>query len=59
MQFLRLARSWKGAKVYVEGRISMNEWQDQSGAKRFGLAAMANYSRLVQIRPDIRDFPMP
>jgi hypothetical protein len=27
----------------------MNEWQDQSGAKRFGLVAIANYSRLVQI----------
>jgi single-stranded DNA-binding protein len=39
----------KGAKVYIEGRISMNEWQDQSGVKRFGLAAIANYSRLVQI----------
>jgi len=39
----------KGAKVYVEGRISMNEWQDQSGAKRFGLAAIANHSRLVAI----------
>jgi single-stranded DNA-binding protein len=39
----------KGCKIYIEGRISMNEWQDQSGAKRFGLAAIANHSRLVAI----------
>jgi single-stranded DNA-binding protein len=39
----------KGCKVYIEGRISMNEWTDQAGGKRFGLAAIANYSRLVQI----------
>jgi integrase/single-stranded DNA-binding protein len=39
----------KGAKVYVEGRISMSEWTRQDGAKRTGLSAIANFSRLVQI----------
>jgi single-stranded DNA-binding protein len=39
----------KGAKVYVEGRISLNEWEDQSGGKRTGLSAMVNFSRLVAI----------
>jgi single-stranded DNA-binding protein len=43
------ARFMKGCKIYVEGRINMNEWQDQAGGKRFGLAAIANYSRLVAI----------
>jgi single-strand DNA-binding protein len=32
----------KGARVYIEGRISLNQWDDQSGAKRAGLSAMAS-----------------
>jgi hypothetical protein len=33
----------------IEDRIAMNEWTGQDGAKRFGLAAIANFSRLVAI----------
>jgi single-stranded DNA-binding protein len=39
----------KGCKVYCEGRIALNEWEDQAGAKRTGLSAMVNYTRLVAI----------
>jgi single-stranded DNA-binding protein len=39
----------KGAKVYCEGRLRLNEWQGDDGKKRSGLAAIANYSRLVAI----------
>jgi single-stranded DNA-binding protein len=46
---LRAERYVKGVKVYIEGRISLNEWTGQDGAKRVGLACMANYSRLVAI----------
>jgi single-stranded DNA-binding protein len=39
----------KGVKIYVDGRISLSEWQDQAGAKRTGLSRLANLTRLVAI----------
>jgi single-strand DNA-binding protein len=39
----------KGARVYVEGRLSLNEWTGQDGEKRLGLSVMSWHCRLAQI----------
>jgi single-strand DNA-binding protein len=39
----------KGARVYVEGKISINEWTGQDGNKRHGLQAMSWHTRLSEI----------
>jgi single-stranded DNA-binding protein len=39
----------KGCRVYVEGRLSLDEWTGQDGAKRHGLSATAWHCRLSQI----------
>jgi single-stranded DNA-binding protein len=38
-----------GARVYVEGRLSINEWTGKDGAKRAGLSVMSWHCRLSQI----------
>jgi single-stranded DNA-binding protein len=52
----------KGARVYVEGRLSVNEWAGQDGAKRHGLSVMSWHRRLSAIgrnrpRKQKQDFP--
>jgi single-stranded DNA-binding protein len=39
----------KGARVYVEGSLSVSEWTDQAGGKRHGLSVMSWHCRLSQI----------
>jgi single-stranded DNA-binding protein len=39
----------KGARVYVEGRLSINEWTGQDGAQRHGLSVLSWHCRLAQI----------
>ena len=39
----------RGARIYVEGRLSVNEWVGQDGAKRHGLSVMSWHCRLSQI----------
>jgi single-strand DNA-binding protein len=39
----------KGARVYVEGRLSADEWTAQDGTKRHGLSVMAWHCRLSEI----------
>jgi single-strand DNA-binding protein len=39
----------KGARVYVEGRLSLDEWTGQDGAKRTSLSCMSWHCRLAQI----------
>ena len=39
----------RGACVYVEGRLSTNEWTGQDGEKRLGLSVMSWHCRLAQI----------
>jgi single-stranded DNA-binding protein len=39
----------KGARVYVEGRLSINEWTGQGGAARHGLSILSWHCRLAQI----------
>lgn len=39
----------KGARVYVEGRLSTNEWTGQDGEKRLRLSVMSWHCRLAQI----------
>ena len=39
----------KGANVYVEGRLALDEWTGQDGAKRHGLSVMSFHCRLAQI----------
>jgi single-stranded DNA-binding protein len=52
----------KGARVYLEGRLTLDEWTAQDGAKRHGLSVMSWHCRLSQIgrnRPPKRDKPQP
>lgn len=39
----------KGARVYVEGKLSADEWTAQDGSKRHGLSVMSWYCRLSEI----------
>jgi len=39
----------KGARVYLEGRLSLNEWTAQDGTTRTGLSVMSWHCRLSQI----------
>ena len=39
----------KGARVYVEGRLSLDEWTAQDGAARHGLSVLSWHCRLSQI----------
>ena len=39
----------KGARVYMEGRIALDEWTAQDGAKRHGLSMLSWHCRLAQI----------
>jgi single-stranded DNA-binding protein len=39
----------KGARVYIEGRISLTEWVGQDGKQRHGLSVMSWHCRLAQI----------
>jgi single-stranded DNA-binding protein len=51
-------RLHKGARVYIEGTIKVDEWTGADGAKRHGLSLMSWHCRLSQIgsnrprRPD-------
>lgn len=38
-----------GAKVYVEGRLSINEWTNAAGVVKTGLSVMSFHTRLAQI----------
>jgi single-strand DNA-binding protein len=42
-------RMLKGAKVYVEGKLSLDEWTGQDGQKRTGLSVMSWHCRLSAI----------
>jgi single-stranded DNA-binding protein len=42
-------RLCKGARVYIEGAIKLDEWTGQDGAKRHGLSLMSWHCRLSQI----------
>jgi single-stranded DNA-binding protein len=56
-------RMTTGARVYVEGRLSINEWTGKDGAKRTGLSVMSWHCRLAEIgrnrprRPASEDRP--
>jgi single-strand DNA-binding protein len=39
----------KGARVYLEGKLSQNEWTAQDGTTRSGLSVMSWHCRLSQI----------
>jgi single-stranded DNA-binding protein len=39
----------KGARVYLEGRLSLNEWTASDGTTRTGLSVMSWHCRLSQI----------
>jgi single-stranded DNA-binding protein len=43
------ARLVRGARVYIEGKLSLDEWTGQDGAQRHGLSAVAWHCRLSQI----------
>ena len=42
-------RLTKSSRVYLEGRLTLDEWSGQDGAKRHGLSLMAGHCRLAQI----------
>ena len=39
----------KGARVYLEGKLSIDEWTGKDGAKRHGLSVMSFHTRLAAI----------
>lgn len=39
----------KAARIYVEGRLSLDEWTAQDGAKRTSLSCLSWHCRLAQI----------
>jgi single-stranded DNA-binding protein len=39
----------KGARVYVEGKLHLDEWTNAEGVKRFGLSVMSWHCRLSEI----------
>src|SRR5215469_9638064 len=39
----------KGARVYLEGKLSLNEWTGQDGTTRTGLSVLSWHCRLAQI----------
>jgi single-stranded DNA-binding protein len=39
----------KGARVYVEGSLKLDEWTAQDGTKRHGLSVMSWHCRLAEI----------
>jgi single-stranded DNA-binding protein len=39
----------KGACVYIEGTLKLDEWTGQDGAKRYGLSLLSWHCRLSQI----------
>jgi single-strand DNA-binding protein len=39
----------KGARVYLEGRLALDEWTTQDGSQRHGLSVMSWHCRLSQI----------
>ena len=39
----------KGARCYVEGKLSTNEWKGNDGEKRLGLSVLSFHTRLSQI----------
>jgi single-strand DNA-binding protein len=52
----------KGARVYIEGKLSLDEWTAQDGTKRHGLSVMSWHCRLAQIgrsRPPKSEKPAP
>ena len=42
-------RLCKGARLYIEGTLKLDEWTGQDGAKRHGLSLMSWHCRLSQI----------
>jgi single-stranded DNA-binding protein len=41
----------KGARVYIEGRLTLHEWEDQSGAKRLNRRRLlASYAEHVAFK---------
>jgi single-stranded DNA-binding protein len=56
-------RLCKGARVYIEGTLKLDEWTGQDGAKRHGLSLLSWHCRLSQIgrnrprRPASEDKP--
>ena len=43
------AKFVKGARVYLEGKLSLNEWTASDGKQRHGLSVMSSHCRLSQI----------
>jgi single-stranded DNA-binding protein len=39
----------KGARIYIEGRLTVDEWTGKDGAKRHGITVMGSHCRLAQI----------
>jgi single-stranded DNA-binding protein len=39
----------KDARIYVEGRLSLSEWTNSAGEKRYGLSVMSFHCRLARI----------
>ncbi len=42
----------KGSQIYIEGRLRSREWEDQTGAKRYGIDIVGDELKLLGRRPE-------
>lgn len=47
----------KGAKIYLEGKLSTRKWQDKDGVERYTTEVVANYFRLLDKVEDDSSLP--
>ena len=45
----------KGSQVYIEGKLRIRQWTDQTGAKRYTTEVVADTLQLLGKRPDSQD----
>jgi single-strand DNA-binding protein len=47
----------KGSKVYIEGSLRTNKWQDQSGAERYTTEIIANSMQMLDSKGGAASYP--
>ena len=47
----------KGSKVYIEGSLRTNKWQDQSGAERYTTEIIANTMQMLDSKGGAASYP--
>jgi len=50
---------YKGSKVYVEGRLETNKWQDKNGTNHYTTKIIANEMQMLGAKKDIQSNKLP